>query len=89
MPAEIENVLLEFEGILDCIVFGEINALTGQMVSSKIVIERNIFRNNSEIEIKKLIKEFCKKRLDKFKIPAKIHIVNKIEVTKRFKKAIN
>jgi acyl-coenzyme A synthetase/AMP-(fatty) acid ligase len=89
MPAEIENILLEYEGILDCIVFGESNAISGQMVSSKIVLAGNIFNNNTEIEIKKLIKSFCKKRLDKFKIPAKIYIVNKIEVTRRFKKAIN
>jgi acyl-CoA synthetase (AMP-forming)/AMP-acid ligase II len=88
MPAEIENVLLTYEGILDCLVFGEFNALTGQMVSSKIKIDPSIFENISEIEIKKLIKNYCKERLDKFKIPAKIYFVDKIEFTKRFKKII-
>ena len=88
MPAEIENILLEIEGILDCMVYGEFNALTGQMVSSKIVLDGITFKDITDIEIKKKIKTYCSKKLDKFKVPVKIQFVDKIEFTKRFKKAI-
>jgi acyl-coenzyme A synthetase/AMP-(fatty) acid ligase len=89
MPVEIENTLLEFNGILDCMVYGEFNALTGQMVTAKIVLDSKFFVNLSEIEIKKLVKNYCKQKLDKFKIPAKIHIVQNIEFTGRFKKVLS
>jgi acyl-coenzyme A synthetase/AMP-(fatty) acid ligase len=88
MPTEIEKVLMEFDGLLDCIVYGEFNALTGQMVSSKIVLDNSKFRNINEISIKKIIKNYCSLKLDKYKVPVKIVFVDKIEFTNRFKKLI-
>lgn len=88
LPTEIENVLMEFDGILDCMVYGEFNVLSGQMVSSKIVFDKSKFINIEEIEIKKSIKRFCNSKLDKFKVPVRINFVDKIEFTNRFKKAI-
>jgi acyl-coenzyme A synthetase/AMP-(fatty) acid ligase len=88
MPAEIEKVLMEFDGILNCIAYGEFNALTGQMVSSKIVLDNSKFMNISEIDIKKSIKNYCSSKLDKYKVPVKINFVDKIEFTNRFKKVI-
>ena len=88
LPTEIEKVLMEFDGVLDCMVYGEFNVLTGQMVSSKIVIDKSNFINLEEIEIKKSIKRYCSSKLDKFKVPVKINFVDKIEFTNRFKKVI-
>jgi acyl-CoA synthetase (AMP-forming)/AMP-acid ligase II len=88
MPTEIEKVLMEFDGITDCLVYGEFNALTGQMVSAKIVIDYSKFSNATEIEIKKRIKIHCSSKLDKFKVPAKINFIDKINFTNRFKKAL-
>jgi acyl-CoA synthetase (AMP-forming)/AMP-acid ligase II len=88
LPTEIEKVLMEFDGVLDCMVYGEFNVLSGQMVSSKIVFEKSKFVNIEEIEIKKSIKRFCNSKLDKFKVPVRINFVDKIEFTNRFKKAI-
>ena len=88
LPTEIEKVLMEFNGVLDCMVYGEFNVLTGQMVSSKIVIDKLKFINVEEIEIKKSIKRYSSSKLDKFKVPVKINFVDKIEFTNRFKKVI-
>lgn len=86
MPNEIESVLLQHNGILDCLVFGQSNPITGQMVSTKIVLIKNSFIGLSEIEIKQEIKAHCKIFLDKFKIPAKIIFVESLEFTNRFKR---
>ena len=88
MPTEIEKVLMEFDGVFDCIVYGEFNALTGQMVSSKIVLDNSKFLNLNEINLKKCIKNYCSSKLDKYKVPVKINFVDKIEFTDRFKKVI-
>lgn len=89
MPTEIENILLQFEGIVDCLVFGQNNSIMGQMVAAKIVINSNTLNDStSELELKKKIKFFCKERLDKFKIPAKIEFVENIHYSNRFKKNI-
>jgi len=88
MPTEIEKILLEFNGIEDCVVYGEFNALTGQMVAAKIVLSEHFFFDLNHIEIKKLIKNHCFSKLDKYKVPVKIYFVNKIEISNRFKKVI-
>lgn len=89
MPAEIENVLLNLEYIIDVMVYGEFNSITGQMVCAKIVLNEIFSTQYNEIEIKKLIKEHCKKQLEKFKIPVKIYFTKSIGFTNRFKKLIN
>jgi acyl-coenzyme A synthetase/AMP-(fatty) acid ligase len=88
MPAEVERVLLDFDGVLDCVVFGQFNSLTGQMVSAKIKLNESIFKTCDPIELKKQIKNWCKNKLDKYKVPAKIEFVSKIEYSSRFKKLL-
>lgn len=86
MPNEVESVLLQHNGIVDCLVFGQFNPITGQMVAVKIVLNKKYFIDLSESEIKQNIKSHCKLKLDKFKIPAKIIFVDNLEYTSRFKK---
>lgn len=88
MPNEVESILMQHEGIIDCLVFGQTNPITGQMVSAKIVVDKNHFTNFSEFDIKHNIKNYCKLSLDKYKIPAKILLAEKLEYTTRFKKNI-
>jgi acyl-coenzyme A synthetase/AMP-(fatty) acid ligase len=86
MPNEVESILMQHEGIMDCLVFGQLNPITGQMVSTKIVVDKIYFNNLNDFEIKQDIKNHCKIKLDKYKIPAKIIFVEKLEYTNRFKK---
>ena len=80
LPAEVESIILEMEEISDCMVYGEKNAITGQTVVCDVVL-------NMKIEnIKKRVRVFCKDRLDTYKIPTKVNVVDKTNFSDRFKK---
>ncbi|TLT08743.1 long-chain fatty acid--CoA ligase [Aliarcobacter thereius] len=80
LPAEVESVILNLDFVDDCMVYGEKNAITGQTVVCDVVL-------NKELEnIKKTIRLFCKDRLDAYKIPTKVNIVDKTNFSDRFKK---
>ena len=55
-----------------------IKSISENKVSSKIVIDGITFKDITDIEIKKKIKIYCSKKLDKFKVPVKIQFVDKI-----------
>ncbi|WP_271768256.1 ANL family adenylate-forming protein [Aquimarina algiphila] len=82
MPLEVEGVINEIDEVLDCTVFSKKNAITGQMVCAKVVL--NDIKNKNEI--KKKIKEHCINTLEKYKRPAKIIFEEGLQVTSRFKK---
>ena len=88
LPAEIEEVLMKFENVLDCLAYGKTNSITGQVVCAKIVLD-NYQEIINDIELKKKIKAFCRLKLEKFKVPTKIDFVEKLEITNRFKKRIS
>ena len=80
LPAEIESIILEMEEISDCMVYGEKNAITGQTVVCDVVLNKNIEN------IKKRVRVFCKDRLEAYKIPTKVNVVDKTNFSDRFKK---
>lgn len=80
IPAEVESIILEMEEISDCMVYGEKNAITGQTVVCDVVLNKNIEN------IKKRVRVFCKDRLDAYKIPTKVNVVDKTNFSDRFKK---
>ena len=50
IPQEVEGVLLQIPFISDCIVYGESNAITGQSVSVKVVLDSNHCIDSSKTE---------------------------------------
>ena len=80
LPAEVESMILSIEEISDCMVYGEKNAITGQTVVCDVVLNKNIEN------IKKRVRVFCKDRLDAYKIPTKVNVVDKTNFSDRFKK---
>ena len=80
LPNEVESVILEISEIEDCMVYGEKNAITGQTVVCDVVLNKNIEN------IKKRVRVFCKDRLDAYKIPTKVNVVDKTNFSDRFKK---
>ncbi|QKF72299.1 acyl-CoA synthetase (AMP-forming) / AMP-acid ligase II [Aliarcobacter faecis] len=79
-PSEVESLILNLDCVDDCMVYAEQNAITGQTVVCDVVL-------NKEIDnIKKTIRLFCKDKLDTFKIPTKVNIVEKTNFSDRFKK---
>lgn len=82
LPAEVESVLLELDFVEDCMVFGEINAITGQMVAVQVVLKDGF----AQKEAKTLIRKHCKAQLDTYKVPAKFDFVERTNFGERFKK---
>jgi acyl-CoA synthetase (AMP-forming)/AMP-acid ligase II len=82
LPAEVESVVLELDFVEDCMIFGEKNSITGQMVAVQIVLKGAF----DQKEAKKLIRKHCKGQLDTYKIPAKFNFVDRTNYGVRFKK---
>jgi len=82
LPSEVESVLYQFSKIKDCIVYGESNPITGQIVVAKVLFSENLKAS----EVKREITAFCQDKLDRYKIPAKILLMTESEFSDRFKK---
>jgi acyl-coenzyme A synthetase/AMP-(fatty) acid ligase len=81
-PSEVESVLMEIPQIIDCVVYSEKNNLIGEVVLAKVVTKDDF----TNLEAKILVSEHCKGRLDKYKIPVKVFVVENLPYTARFKK---
>ncbi|MEZ4288857.1 MAG: fatty acid--CoA ligase family protein, partial [Polyangiales bacterium] len=81
-PAEVESVLQELNNVQDVAVYGEKNALTGKIVCADIALkepeERAAFVRRAKI--------FCRERMQAFKVPVKINVVESLAHSPRFKK---
>ena len=82
LPNEVESLILEIPEIEDVMVYGEANIITGQTVVCDVVLKDELTQN----EIKKIVRKFCKDKLDAYKIPTKVNIVDKTNFGDRFKK---
>ena len=82
LPAEVEAVLLAHEAIDDAMVYGEENPITGQSVAVDLVMKEEMDKR----DVKKLVRKHCKEKLDNYKIPTKINIVDQTNYGERFKK---
>ncbi len=82
LPVEVEKVINSIPQVIDATVYGENNAITGQIVCAKVVVSAEAELN----EMKRKIKMACKESLDKYKCPVKIELSIQIETTDRYKK---
>lgn len=81
-PAEIENVIKEIDNVADVNVFGEKNPITGNIVCADV----SMITKADKSEFKTNIKSHCRKKLQSYKIPSKINIVDKLNYSERYKK---
>ncbi|MCH7535254.1 MAG: hypothetical protein IH948_05845 [Bacteroidetes bacterium] len=83
-PQEVENVIQEINNVTEVTVYGEKNPIMGNIVCAKVRL------NKSESGGKKLfinqIKKHCKERLQSYKVPVKVNIVDYKQYSERFKK---
>jgi len=82
LPIEVESIILEMDEFSDVMVYGEQNQITGQSVTIDVVLISMLEKR----EVKKLIRKYCKDRVEQYKIPTKINIVDKTNYSERFKK---
>lgn len=81
-PAEVENVILGIDNILDVAVFGEQNNLLGQIVVAKVVLDRP----EAVGDLKKRVRQACLTQLASFKVPAKVILAEGVLHSARQKK---
>ena len=81
-PQEVENVIQEMENVAEVTVFGEKNSIIGNIVCAKIRLETN--ENKKQFIIK--VKEFCRNKLETFKLPVKVLLSDENLYSSRFKK---
>jgi long-chain acyl-CoA synthetase len=84
-PQEVENILLSMHNIIEATVYGEKNALLGNIVCAKIVVKEEV---DSKLFIRE-VKQFCKDKLQSFKVPVKVVIEEEALYNDRFKKKRN
>ncbi|MCR9298792.1 AMP-binding protein [Vibrio fluvialis] len=82
LPSEVESVVLEVDGVMDCMAFSAPNAITGQTVAINVSIRQGI----DPKECKKIIRKHCKQNLDGYKVPTKVTFSSDTGVSNRFKK---
>ncbi|MEE3704633.1 fatty acid--CoA ligase family protein [Campylobacter sp. CX2-8023-23] len=80
LASEVESCILELDEIKDALVYALPCEILGQMVACDVVCD--LAKSNA----KELIKSHCKARLERYKVPVKINIVDEITFTNRFKK---
>jgi acyl-CoA synthetase (AMP-forming)/AMP-acid ligase II len=84
-PAEVESVLQEFENVGEVTVYGEKNPITGQIVCARIT-PREPIADDARKEYIASLKRFCRERLQSYKVPVKVELVDSNQYSSRFKK---
>ncbi|PYC87704.1 long-chain fatty acid--CoA ligase [Streptomyces tateyamensis] len=82
LPLELESLLLGSPLIADCVVYGKPNSITGQSVCVDIQPVGALSRT----EARKHVHEFLDGKVEPFKIPSKVQVVEELSVSERFKK---
>lgn len=85
-PTEIESVILELEAVAEVTVYGEKNPITGQIVCANVT-PSSALNDPERRELIAALKQHCRQRLQNYKVPVKVKLINDKQHTDRFKKA--
>lgn len=84
-PAEVESVIQEMDNVEDVTIYGEKNPITGNIVCAKVslieVEDRKVFTTR--------LKTYCRERLQNYKVPVKVKLIEERQYSERFKKNRN
>ncbi len=80
-PAEVESVIGAVDNVEEVVVFGEPNALMGQIVCARI----RTTQDEDSRTLNRRIRAACRQVLDSHKVPTKIEITDAALTTARFK----
>ena len=85
-PVEVENVIQELDAVGEVTVYGEKNAITGNIVCADVTPAATVDVARHK-ELVALVKQHCREKLQKYKVPLRVNIVSEAQHTERFKKA--
>lgn len=80
-PVEIESVICEVENVVEAIVYSQSNALVSKVICADV----KLLKDEPRAAVVKRIKSHCYLKLERFKVPVKIHIVTDITHSERYK----
>ncbi|MBI5116007.1 long-chain fatty acid--CoA ligase [Candidatus Poribacteria bacterium] len=81
-PTEVENVIYEMENISEVVVYGEKNSIMGSIVCAKVSLLAEEEPDRFAIRLK----QYCREKLPRYKVPVRVFVVNGALHTDRFKK---
>lgn len=81
-PNEVESVVQSMDNVSEVTVYGEKNAILGNIVCATVRLQKKEDQKAFTAQLKK----YCRKRLQKYKVPVKIKIVDESLHNQRFKK---
>lgn len=81
-PTEVESIILTMDGVEDVAVSGESSALTGSIVKARVKISTG----ETIAGFRKRLRAYCKGKLETYKIPQKVVLVDEMMTGARFKK---
>jgi acyl-coenzyme A synthetase/AMP-(fatty) acid ligase len=81
-PAEVESVLQMMEGVLEVVVNGEKNPITGQIIKARV----KLTTGEKVSDFRKRMRDFCREKMASYKIPQKVVIASEEMYSQRFKK---
>jgi long-chain acyl-CoA synthetase len=81
-PAEVESIIQELDNVAEAAVYGEKNAILGNIVCARVTL---IEDEPHKLFITRL-KQFCRQRLPRYKVPMKVIISSKFYHSARLKK---
>ena len=84
-PAEVENVIQQMNNIAEVTVYGEKNAIMGNIVCAKVTL----LHNETPSDFVSKLKQYCRERLDEYKVPVRVKIVQEKQYSDRLKKIRN
>jgi acyl-coenzyme A synthetase/AMP-(fatty) acid ligase len=82
-PTEIEDLLLQLDNVKDVTVRGQPNPITGEVVAAKITA----LVPEDPDALKRRVRQFCRARLEPYKVPVVVDVVVEDHYGARFKKS--
>lgn len=71
-PEEVENCIREMSDVADVVVFGKKSSMLGQLVVAEVLAAHD----GDRTELKKVILQHCRERMENWQVPAMIKFVN-------------
>jgi acyl-CoA synthetase (AMP-forming)/AMP-acid ligase II len=81
-PSEVESVIHELDNVAEATVYGEKNFIMGNIVCAKVSLVND---ENADVFAARL-KKFCAERMQRYKVPVKVEVVNDKLHSERVKK---
>jgi len=81
-PAEVEGVIQRMDNVLDVVVYGENNVLTGKMVAARVTLKEP----EDPKTFTRRLKKHCRSQMQRFKVPVRVTFSAEHSHNARFKK---